>query len=79
MENETYKTALRDTVKYKRIPVPLYNISDIVYLKTDVDQKERIVTGILIQPQGIEYRVCCGADITYHFDFEITTDKAYNT
>lgn len=52
-----------------------YEFGDIVYLKTDRDQFERIVIGIKVSPIGILYRVAVGAVETDHYDMELTTEK----
>lgn len=52
-----------------------FEFGDIVYLKTDRDQFERIVIGIRISPLGIIYRVAVGAVETDHYDMELTTEK----
>jgi hypothetical protein len=53
-----------------------YGFSQEVYLKTDIDQKVRIVTGMLIRPNGcISYELSCGTDSRWHYDFEISTEK----
>lgn len=53
-----------------------YNYEQQVYLKTDVDQKLRIVTGLLIRPNGlISYELSCGTECRWHYDFEISTEK----
>lgn len=51
-----------------------FNIKDIVYLKTDVEQKPRIITGICVRDSGINYELSCGECLTWHYDFEITTE-----
>ena len=51
-----------------------YEIGDIVYLKTDVEQKERMVTGIYVRKYSMTYGLSCGTEETYHFDYEITTN-----
>lgn len=52
-----------------------YSFGDIVYLKTDKDQYQRIVTGILITPIGIRYRVTCAEYEYYCFAIEISKEK----
>jgi hypothetical protein len=53
-----------------------YDYEQQVYLKTDVDQKLRIVTGLLIRPNGlISYELSCGTECRWHYDFEISTEK----
>lgn len=51
-----------------------YNIGDIVYLKTDSEQKERIVTAIEIRHGGLLlYQLSSGTSTTYHYGIEIST------
>lgn len=52
-----------------------YKIGQTVYLKTDVDQVERLVTGISIRPDGVSYSLACGTIESGHYEFEITCDK----
>ncbi|MEY3499632.1 MAG: hypothetical protein RL308_1301 [Bacteroidota bacterium] len=54
-----------------------FNIEDIVFLITDVDQKPRIVTGLIIRKNSIIYYLTCGIDETTHYDFEIVKEKNY--
>ena len=56
---------------------PIYNISDTVYLKTDVEQKERLVTGVLFRPNVILYYTSCGDQEISSYDFELSCDKDY--
>ena len=49
-----------------------FNIGDLVYLKTDINQSERIVRAFYVMETGIKYSLGCGADESWHFDFEIT-------
>lgn len=52
-----------------------YSIGQTVYLRTDADQLERLVTGINIRPNGISYALTNGTNESYHYDFEITFDR----
>ena len=53
-----------------------FNISDFVYLKTDPDQQERIITGINVRPGGrIIYAVTLGHEETCHYGFELSHEK----
>lgn len=52
-----------------------FDIGQIVYLKTDTEQRERIVLGMNIKPGGIYYSLGCGVDESWHYDFEITTQR----
>lgn len=52
-----------------------YYIKDIVFLKTDKDQEQRIVTGILAREDGISYCLMNGTVESWHYSFEITSDR----
>ena len=54
-----------------------FDIADIAYLITDVDQAERIVTGFRVHKHDILYELCCGDDESIHYDFEISTEKKW--
>lgn len=56
-------------VNHKELP---FSIGDIVFLKTDVDQFERIVTGICIKPTGYTYELTLCDKESWHYDFEIS-------
>lgn len=49
-----------------------YNFGDVLYLVTDKDQHERLVTGILLRPSGIQYELSCGACSSWCWEFEIS-------
>jgi hypothetical protein len=53
-----------------------YEFGDIVYLKTDVDQKKRIVTAMMMRGDGAcLFELSCGTEAKWHYAFEITTEK----
>jgi len=52
-----------------------YELGDIVYLKTDSDQLERIVTGFSIKLNSICYNLNQATTESWHWDFEITRDR----
>lgn len=55
-----------------------YGIEEIVYLKTDPEQKERIVYNIILFPNNsLMYSLTCGESTTSHYGFEISREKAY--
>lgn len=54
-----------------------YNLKDYVYLTTDPDQLIRVVTGICIRENSITYEITSGTVSTWHYEFEITTNKNY--
>ena len=53
----------------------IFEIGQIVYLKTDTEQRERIVTGFCIRPTGQSYELIQGNVGSWHYDFEISTEK----
>lgn len=55
-----------------------FNVGDIVYLRTDTEQKERIVTGVQLNPNGLIYRLVCEVTETWHYDFEISPEKIFS-
>lgn len=57
------------------IPESKFKFGDIVFLITDPQQEERIVTGWIVRPMGISYYLLCGTLESLHYDFEIGTDK----
>ena len=52
-----------------------YKIGQTVYLITDKEQETRFVTGIIIVPNGLIYIISFGANISEHYDFEISEEK----
>lgn len=53
-----------------------FNIGQVVYLKTDKDQLERIVTGVFLSPnKQVTYYLSFLGNETKHYDFEIDAEK----
>lgn len=52
-----------------------YDIGDIVYLKTDISQKERMITMVGVTPGSQVYTLSCGDDSSDHYEIEITDTK----
>lgn len=52
-----------------------YDIGQTVYLKTDTEQLQRIITAITIRQTGIIYELSQGEKVSSHYDFEITEDE----
>jgi len=52
-----------------------FEIGQTVYLKTDTEQWERIVTQLIICDGGIMYELSCGEDSSAHWGFEITDSE----
>lgn len=51
------------------------SFEDIVYLKTDVEQLPRMVTGIMLRKESVSYELSCGTTTSDHYSFEFTKDK----
>lgn len=49
-----------------------YDFGQIVWLKTDEEQLQRIITKIEVCPTGILYQLSQGKDYSWHYDFEIS-------
>lgn len=57
---------------------PKYEFGDFVYIKTDKDQDQRIVTALVLCPAGdILYELTCGTVSSKHYDFELSKEKNY--
>jgi len=52
-----------------------YDIGQTVYLKTDQDQKPRIVLAINVNKYDLTYDVASGTSLSRHYDFEISEEK----
>lgn len=52
-----------------------FDIGDSVYLRTDPEQSERLVTGINVRESGISYAVTCGTNESWHYAFEMTRER----
>ncbi|HEY8687744.1 MAG TPA: hypothetical protein VIM07_00805 [Chitinophagaceae bacterium] len=51
-----------------------YEIGEIIYLKTDEDQKQRIVFAIVVYRNEFVYRCSCGTVMSDHYDFEMSRE-----
>ena len=51
-----------------------HNIGDIIFLKTDLEQKPRIVYGYTVYLASLLYKVSQGDIVSEHYDFEISTE-----
>ena len=53
-----------------------FDLEEIVYIKTDIYQYERIVVRIQITKGNIMYNVALGsAEGSWHYDFELSREK----
>ena len=53
----------------------IFEIGQSVYLKTDSDQHERLVTAIIVRGYGLLYSLSHGTEESTHYDFEINPEK----
>ena len=57
-----------------------FNIEQVVYLKTDLEQRPRMVTGITLRPHNsVTYELAEGNNSSWHYGIEITKEKSINT
>lgn len=52
-----------------------FDIGQLIYIKTDPEQNQRIVTGVCVRPNSILYEVSFGASSSSHYDFELSEEK----
>ena len=52
-----------------------YNLGDVVFLITNPDQKERMITAIKMNPGNIVYSLSLGMDESNHYEMEISSTK----
>lgn len=52
-----------------------YNIGDMVYLKTDTDQRIRIVNAVIFEENGVNYRIVCGTEHYWASAIELSVEK----
>jgi hypothetical protein len=53
-----------------------FELGQMVYLKSDPEQRERIVTQITVGGNmSIRYGLNCGTMETWHYDIELSTEK----
>ena len=51
-----------------------FNIGDYVYLKTDIDQYKRLVTGYTVRFNEITYLLSLGEEESTHYELEISDE-----
>ena len=53
-----------------------YTFGDIVFLRTDVNQEQWIVTDIFLHPNNVcVYTIACGSSKHDAYDFELSRDQ----
>lgn len=53
-----------------------FEFGQTVYLKTDADQKARMVTGIVVRPTGFLVTTACGTSESNNYAIEISKEKS---
>lgn len=54
-----------------------FELEQSVFLITDTDQLLRIVTAIQVSKNSLIYRLACGTNESWHYDYEIATTKNF--
>jgi len=49
-------------------------IGDIVYLKTDIDKRPRIIIKYEVSPGGVYYQLGAGTELTWHYEIEFQSE-----
>ena len=52
-----------------------YTHGDIIYLRTDPEQRPRMVTVIRLTPSQIVYELSCGHESSEHYDIEMSASS----
>lgn len=52
-----------------------HDFGDIVYLKTDPEQLERMIAAAIITPGVTIWEITCGTQVGRHYEFEFSTQK----
>jgi len=52
----------------------MFDIGQRIFLKIDPEQIERMVTGIVVRPNGIMYEVSSGVEVSTHYDIEMSSE-----
>lgn len=55
----------------------LFNIGDVVYLKTDPEDKQHIVIEFTVSKYSITYRVAHNGVVIDVYDFELSVSPSY--
>jgi len=51
-----------------------FNIGDYVYLKTDIDQYKRLITGYTVRFNEVTYLLSLGEEESTHYELEISNE-----
>ncbi len=55
----------------------IYQIGESVYLKTDIEQLQRVVCQINVTKLEITYVLACGERTSNHYDYEIIKERIF--
>lgn len=55
-----------------------YDRGDMVFIKTDPDQVQRMITAIMWAGTGIQYQIKAGVNDSWHFEYEITQNANFS-
>lgn len=56
-----------------------YEHEEIVYLKTDIERRPRLIIGWVVDTTCIMYTIMQGIERSTHYEFELTRDKSFIT
>ena len=51
-----------------------YELQQIIYLKTDIEQYKRMIVGINVRPTGIQYQLAFGSSVSWHDEMEMSEE-----
>jgi hypothetical protein len=51
-----------------------FTLTQTAYLRTDLQQRPRIVTGIVLRERGVLYELSCGVDSSWHAGYEMAEE-----
>ena len=52
-----------------------HDYGDVVYLRTDIDQLPRLITGVLMRPNYVQYELSQETVASWHQEIEISTER----
>jgi hypothetical protein len=58
-----------------KVHISEFGLKELVYIKTDPDQYQRLITEIEFRGNGsVLYSLTCGTTVSSHYDFELTRE-----
>lgn len=52
-----------------------FKIGETAYLRSDIDQRERFVTAVLVRQNHFMYELSFGSESSFHYGFEISKKR----